>query len=77
MNARELIHFLSLRCCSRAQWEIREVAWQMLELAMQAAPAIFRKAGPSCIAGACPEGKMTCGRMAEVRARHDAMKERR
>ncbi len=77
MNARELIHFLSLRCCNRAQWEIREVAWQMLALAREAAPAIFRKAGPSCIGGACPEGKMTCGKVLEVRARHAAMDEKK
>ncbi len=76
MNARELIHFLSLRCCNRAQWEIREVAWQMLALARKAAPAIFRKAGPSCVHGACPEGKMTCGKAAEVRARQAALLER-
>lgn len=76
MNARELIHFLSLRCCNRAQWEIREVAWKMLELAYEAAPSLFSNAGPSCLSGKCPEGKMTCGRMAEVRARHDALKAR-
>ena len=73
MNARELIHFLSLRCCNRAQWEIREVAWRMLELAYNAAPSLFSHAGPSCLSGKCPEGKMTCGKMAEIRARHDAM----
>ncbi len=76
MNARELIHFLSLRCCNRAQWEIREVAWRMLELAYEAAPSLFSNAGPSCLSGKCPEGKMTCGKMAEIRARHDAMKAR-
>ena len=76
MNARELIHFLSLRCCNRAQWEIREVAWRMLELAYEAAPSLFKNAGPSCLSGKCPEGKMTCGKMAEVRTRHDAMKSR-
>ena len=74
MNARELIHFLSLRCCNRAQWEIREVAWKMLELAYSAAPSLFSNAGPSCLSGKCPEGKMTCGKMAEIRARHDALK---
>ncbi len=73
MNARELIHFLSLRCCNRAQWEIREVAWKMLELAYEAAPSLFKNAGPSCLSGKCPEGKMTCGRMAEVLARHSRM----
>lgn len=69
MNARELIHFLSLRCCNRAQWEIREVAWQMLEQAYEAAPRLMRLAGPSCLHGGCPEGKMSCGRAEEVRER--------
>ena len=48
MNARELMHFFSLRCCNRAQWEIREMAWQMLALCKQAAPALFEHAGPAC-----------------------------
>lgn len=61
MNARELLHFFSLRCCERAQWEIRAVAWRMLELAREIAPVIFESAGPGCIRGACPEGKMSCG----------------
>jgi thymidylate synthase (FAD) len=67
MNARELLHFFQLRCCERAQWEIREMAIGMLRLARRAAPAIFRAAGPGCLGGKCPEGDMTCGRMAEVR----------
>lgn len=67
MNARELMHFFSLRCCNRAQWEIREMAWQMLTLCKQAASALFEHAGPACVSGACPEGKNTCGKMAEVR----------
>ena len=45
MNARELMHFFSLRCCNRAQWEIREMAWKMLELARPTAPYIFADAG--------------------------------
>lgn len=61
MNIRELLHFFSLRCCNRAQWEIRELAWKMLELARPTAPYIFADAGPGCVRGACPEGKMTCG----------------
>lgn len=62
MNVRELLHFFSLRCCNRAQWEIREMAHRMLELARPTAPYIFLDAGASCVRGACPEGKMTCGR---------------
>lgn len=61
MNVRELLHFFNLRCCNRAQWEIREVANRMLELARPTAPYIFLDAGPSCRRGPCQEGKMTCG----------------
>lgn len=75
MNARELMHFFHLRCCSRAQWEIRALAWAMLGLARRAAPALFENAGPSCLSGACPEGKMTCGKAADVRAKSKAFSE--
>ena len=61
MNVRELLHFFSLRCCNRAQWEIREMAHRMLELARPTAPFIFMDAGAPCIRGNCSEGKMTCG----------------
>ena len=62
MNARELLHFFSLRCCDRAQWEIRAMAIEMLRLCKQAAPVIFENAGPSCIKGPCPEGAKSCGK---------------
>ncbi len=61
MNVRELLHFFELRCCNRAQWEIRELALAMLELARPTAPFIFMDAGAPCVHGTCPEGKMTCG----------------
>ncbi len=61
MNVRELLHFFSLRCCNRAQWEIREMAHRMLELARPTAPYIFMDAGAPCVRGTCPEGKMSCG----------------
>lgn len=60
MNARELLHFFSLRCCSRAQWEIRTVADEMLRLCRDVAPTLFAKAGPGCVRGHCPEGKLGC-----------------
>ena len=69
MNVRSLYNFFRLRCCNRAQWEIRELAWQMLELCRKQAPALFSKAGPSCLYGPCSEGKMSCGKMEEVRKR--------
>lgn len=73
MNARELMHFFELRCCNRAQWEIREMAWQMLALCREAAPALFAHAGPACLNGPCPEGKNTCGKADEVRKKHAAL----
>lgn len=67
MNARELLHFFSLRCCNRAQWEIRALAREMLRLVKEASPNLFREAGPGCLRGPCPEGKFTCGKIKEVR----------
>lgn len=67
MNARELLHFFSLRCCSRAQWEIRALAREMLKCCKQVSPVIFRAAGPGCVGGACPEGAKTCGQAKEMR----------
>ncbi|MEA5019604.1 MAG: FAD-dependent thymidylate synthase [Gordonibacter sp.] len=61
MNVRELLHFFDLRCCNRAQWEIRAMAHRMLELAKPTAPYIFMDAGAPCVHGACPEGTMCCG----------------
>lgn len=61
MNVRELLHFFELRCCRRAQWEIRAVALAMLALVEPTAPFIFSDAGAACRRGPCREGKMTCG----------------
>ncbi len=74
MNARSLLNFFRMRCCSRAQWEIRALAEEMLKLCYAKAPTIFEKAGPACCAGSCPEGKMTCGRCAEVRQQYETWK---
>lgn len=60
MNARELLHFFSLRCCMRAQWEIRELAYRMLAEVRKVAPLIFAEAGPPCKRGSCPEGWAEC-----------------
>lgn len=62
MNARELRHFFELRCCNRAQWEIRELADKMLSDACFSALELFRDAGPGCVRGMCPEGKRSCGK---------------
>ena len=62
MNARELWHFFNLRCCRRAQWEIRMMAWKMLGEVKGVAPILFDNAGPGCFRGPCPEGDYACGR---------------
>lgn len=74
MNARSLHNFFKERCCARAQWEIREVATEMLRLVLKTAPTLFAKAGPPCLRGACPEGKMSCGDAARVRAYYESLR---
>ena len=75
MNCRSLQNFFNLRCCNRAQWEIRAVADEMLRLVLPLAPHIFANAGPRCLVGPCPEGRMCCGKQTEVRAKYAKLKE--
>ena len=70
MNTRSLRGFFAQRCCTRAQWEIRALADEMLRLCKEASPLLFMGAGPSCVSGRCPESKMSCGKQAEVRERY-------
>jgi len=70
MNARSLINFFEHRCCNRAQWEIRNLADEMLFLVRRIAPTIFKHSGPKCVSGPCPEGKMTCGKIVVVRNKY-------
>ena len=72
MNARSLHNFFRHRCCNRAQWEIRELATKMLYLCREAAPNLFKNAGPACLTGPCPEGKMTCGEIIKMREKFKA-----
>lgn len=67
MNGRELFHFLRLRTCRRAQWEIRAIAVEMLVELRKISSALFKRFGPSCyVLGKCPEGKLSCGHKEEV-----------
>ncbi|MDO5302016.1 MAG: FAD-dependent thymidylate synthase [Tissierellia bacterium] len=76
MNARNLLHFFNLRLCLRAQWEIRQLALEMLKAVLPVAPSLFSKAGPPCVRGGCPEGKMTCGKIQEVREFYGGLHEK-
>ena len=74
MNARELLHFFSLRCCTRAQWEIRNLANEMVKLVKKVAPNLFAKAGAACVQlGYCPEGKFSCGRAPSLNQKEKIM----
>jgi thymidylate synthase (FAD) len=71
MDGKSLIHFLGLRNCNRAQWEVRALADMMLERLRTAEPEIFNHAGPYCYQlGYCPEGRHTCGKMKETIERY-------
>lgn len=74
MNARSLQHFFRLRCCNRAQWEIRDLAEEMYRLVYAATPTLFGNCGPACVSGACPEGKMSCGQMLAVRNHYEDLR---
>ncbi len=74
INARSLMNFFRHRCCNRAQWEIRAVADQMLTLVLKVAPELFKKAGPPCVAGPCPEGKMSCGMAKEIKQKYENLR---
>ncbi len=64
MNCRELLNFFKHRCCTRAQWEIRALAQDILNICKEKIPAVFSEAGAKCEAlGYCPEGeKFCCGK---------------
>ena len=62
MNVRSLHNLFRLRCCNRAQWEIRDMAWHILKLCRKIAPELFKGAGPGCVRGKCPEGKRSCNK---------------
>ena len=73
MNARSLLNFFKLRCCNRAQWEIRELAIGMLKSVKEVYPTLFKNSGPECLRGPCPEGSMTCGKIVEVREKFNKL----
>ena len=71
MEGRSLMHFIGLRTCNRAQWEIRKLADMMLAQLREVEPRVFNNAGPYCFQlGYCPEGRHTCGKMKEALERY-------
>lgn len=77
-NARQLRHMFNLRCCQRAQWEIREMFTELLDEYQRIAPNIFYRAGASCVdSGYCPEGKLSCGRAPTLEMLHESYRNNR
>lgn len=70
-NIRSLWNFFKHRLCNRAQWEIREMAEEMLKLCIEVAPTLFQKCGPDCVFTKCGEGSMSCGLAAEVKEKYN------
>lgn len=64
------MNFFKHRCCNRAQWEIRDLAYSMLLEVKKVAPILFKYSGPSCVNAPCPEGKMSCGEMIQIRDKY-------
>ena len=76
MDGGSLNHFFGLRCCERAQWEIKELADEMLLKVLAVAPELFRETGPYCCQlGYCPEGRFTCGKIIEVKDQYRSLLE--
>jgi len=71
MDGRSLMHFFGLRLCNRAQWEFREMTEEILQRVREVEPVFYREAGPYCVQlGKCPEGRFSCGKMAEMKTRY-------
>ena len=62
MNGRTLQWILHLRCCNKAQWQIRKIANEMAAQVKEVAPLLGKGLGPTCITDLyCNEGKESCG----------------
>ena len=55
MNARSLVEQCSKRLCKRAQWEIRELYTQMVELIKNVYPTVYNMCVPPCKKDGCKE----------------------
>jgi thymidylate synthase (FAD) len=69
MNGRILEWISGLRCCRKAQWEIRAIFNSIVKDAKKIAPLYGKGLGPSCqVKGVCKEGKDSCQRTASKRS---------
>ncbi|MDD3159367.1 MAG: FAD-dependent thymidylate synthase [Candidatus ainarchaeum sp.] len=71
-NARIDNEVMKERTCNNAQWEIRQLYEKKLISLKKLAQIIYDQAGPPCTKGPCPEGKLTCGRIIEMREKYNS-----
>jgi len=55
-------HMICQRTCRRNTAETRYVMLRVWAQLLDLCPTIFEDAGPFCVKGNCPEGKMSCGK---------------
>jgi len=60
MNAREILHFVTINSCNRSQWEMVDFSDKILFQVKKVAPSLFEKAGPNCVRNVCTETKFKC-----------------
>ena len=62
MNARNLQWITKMRCCNKAQWQIRYIAKDIANQVREISPLIGKGLGPTCVTNfVCNEGKESCG----------------
>lgn len=62
MNGRTLQWILRLRCCNKAQWQIRAISKEIAKQVKEVAPLLGKGLGATCMTDlVCHEGKECCG----------------
>ena len=62
MNARNTQWVCRLRCCNKAQWQIRFIAKEIAKQVAEVAPLLGKGLGPTCMTDRyCGEGRECCG----------------
>ena len=62
MNARNTQWVCRMRCCNKAQWQIRYIAKDIAKQVSEVAPLIGKGLGPTCMTDRyCGEGRECCG----------------
>ena len=62
LNARTAQWICRMRCCNKAQWQIRNIAKEIARQIKDVSPLLGKGLGPTCVTDlVCNEGKECCG----------------